>query len=147
MSRKKIKQGAQVVAEKKPKTRVDSDGYLARSPVWAFARCDKERWSLINDEYCSSVIAKLADYEGMTWQNIQSSSGGKRRGTNNHFINIANLCVDAQKRACEMKIDEVTDQLFSLRLSGKERLFGILTLGVFYAVWYDKDHEICPVSK
>lgn len=33
-------------------------------------------------------------------------------------------------------------QLFSLRLTARERLYGILNNGVFYVLWYDPCHEI-----
>ena len=83
----------------------------------------------------------------MTWSEIQSASGGKRagNGTNNHFEYIAEMSKEAQKRAKELHLD--VDQLFSLRLTGKERLYGILNNGVFYVLWYDAQHEIYPSVK
>ena len=85
------------------------------------------------------------DFEGQTWTEIMSASGGKRTGTNSHFIPVAHLIKEAQKRAEELKIDDY--EFFSLRLDAKKRLWGIIDGGVFQIIWYDPNHEICPSHK
>lgn len=87
---------------------------------------------------------KLSSYEGMTWAEIQSASGGKTKGTNNHFAYISKLDKEAQKRAMELHLD--VDELFSLRLTGTLRLYGILENGIFSIIWYDQNHEIYPLK-
>jgi len=37
-----------------------------------------------------------------------------------------------------------TDALVSLRLSGKERVWGILQENALLLLWWDPGHEICP---
>lgn len=146
---KEIHQREQVVGKKQPRTVVDQEGYLRKHPVWSFKLCDTihDRWSIGK---CSSIykeiIEKLISYEGMTWAEIQASSGGKSagHGTNNHFENISDLCAEAQKRANEIHLLE--DQLFSLRLTGRSRLYGVLSDGTFSLIWYDTNHEICPMK-
>ncbi len=84
----------------------------------------------------------------MTWHDIISATKGgmSSEGSKSHSISIDRLCIKAQKRLREgLHIYE--DNIFSLRLSGKERVFGILTLGVFRIIWYDPNHEICPIEK
>lgn len=120
--------------------------YLSEKPVWQFNRCDKEKWPVKTPDFIYRIFDKLADYEKMTWQEIQSASGGKTHGTNSHFENVADLDKAAQKRLLELKLDD-TDQLFSLRLTGKERLYGILENGVFAVLWYDRKHEVYKVKK
>lgn len=121
-------------------------GYLHEKPVWRFNKYDKDLWPVKIPDFIERIFDKLADYEGMTWQEIQSASGGKTYGTNSHFENVADLDKAAQKRLVELKLDDV-DQLFSLRLTGKERLYGILENGVFAILWYDKEHEVYRVKK
>ena len=75
-----------------------------------------------------------------------SSSGGRSHGTNNHYEDVADLCKEARDRIIELKLIDI-DRVFSLRLSGTERLFGILEDGIFSIIWYDPNHEIYPISE
>lgn len=149
-SKKVVKQRETVYNNKKPISIEDPEAYLKKRPVWAFKQCDlgNEKWSIKNnDSFFDNILFKLISYEGMTWGEIQSASGGKSagNGTNNHFEYIAEMSKEAQKRAKELHLD--VDQLFSLRLTGKERLYGILNNGVFYVLWYDSEHEIYPSAR
>lgn len=149
-SKKVVKQKETVYTTKKPTNIEDPEAYLKKRPVWAFKQCDleHEKWSIKNDEaFFDNILSKLISYEGMTWGEIQSASGGKSvgNGTNNHFEYIANMSKDAQKRAKDIHLD--VDQLFSLRLTGKERLYGVLNNGIFSVLWYDSEHEIYPSAK
>lgn len=134
---------------KLPKIIESPEGYLKKHPIWAFQRCDLEhpKWSIKNcDSFCMDILDKLISYEGQTWAEIISASGGKKNGgTNNHFENISELCREAQKRILDLHLD--IDQLFSLRLTGKQRLYGIVNSEVFTILWYDAEHEICPSTK
>lgn len=121
-------------------------GYLHEKPVWRFNKYDKEIWPVKTIDFTDRIFDKLADYEGMTWQEIQSASGGKNHGTNSHFEDVTELCKDARNRLVELKMDDI-DRLFSLRLTGVERLYGVLEDGVFSILWYDKNHEIYPTKR
>lgn len=64
-----------------------------------------EKWSIKNnDSFFDNILFKLISYEGMTWGEIQSASGGKSagNGTNNHFEYIVEMSKEAQKRAKEL---------------------------------------------
>ncbi|MFR6280946.1 MAG: hypothetical protein ACLUKK_07170 [Lacrimispora saccharolytica] len=130
-----------------PKHLESPEGYLSKHPVWAFQRCDKEhpKWSITTCSLYGDIIEKLISFEGQTWAEIQAASGGKKSGTNHHFENISDLSRAAQKRISDLRLN--IDQVFSLRLSGKVRLYGILEDGVFFILWYDPEHEIYPSHK
>ena len=149
-SKKVVKQKEIVNNTKKPINIEDPEAYLKKRPVWAFKQCDleHEKWSIKNNEsFIDNILSKLISYEGLTWGEIQSASGGKRsgNGTNNHFEYIAEMSKDAQKRARDIRLD--VDQLFSLRLTGRERLYGVLNNGLFSVLWYDPAHEIYPSAR
>lgn len=149
-SKKVVKQREHTQKEKRSKNIEKIEGYLRMHPIWAFRQCDQshERWSLKNSEsFYQDILEKLVSYEGMTWGEIQAASGGKSagNGTNNHFESIADMSKEAQKRAEELRLD--VDQLFSLRLTGKKRLYGILDQGIYRVIWYDPEHEIYSTSK
>jgi hypothetical protein len=77
----------------------------------------------------------------MTWQEIRIRDKDK-----NHAIPVADLTREAQDRLAEIGQDDV-DELFSLRLSAKERIFGILDESVMRVLWWDPDHRVCPSPK
>lgn len=119
---------------------------------WSFEKCFWGHSGWIDctnlQFFAERIISKLQDFESMKWQEILESAGGKSegKGTNNHFINAEKLPkkekVAFEKRGFKDQFDEV----FSLRLSGEERLFGVVDLNKFYVLWYDAEHKFFPVK-
>lgn len=129
---------------KSTKINENANSYMAKTPVWRFNRVDFEhpKWNLENcDVSVEQLYRKLKDFEGQTWQQIDKHSNGK-----NHFIEFSRMCKEAQERAIKLHLDQF-DSLYSLRLSGTLRLFGLLDDGEYSIIWYDCDHEICPSTK
>jgi hypothetical protein len=81
------------------------------------------------------IIDKLKNFEHATWPEIER--GGS------HFTQVNRLIGDAQRRLQVLRLDDTND-LFSLRLSGLERLWGLRSNDVFSILWWDPDHQICP---
>lgn len=52
-----------------------------------------------------------------------------------------------KKRFSELNLEEYADQVYSLRLMNKTRIYGILRDGIFSILWYEKEHEIYPSVK
>lgn len=90
------------------------------------------------------LLEDLKPREKMTWAELLTQNGGrgKNGGTNSHSIPVYQLIKEAQDRVTELGI--VTDELLSLRIDGKKRVFGVLEAGVLNIVWFDRNHEICP---
>ncbi len=136
--------------KKKPKSQENPNSYMQKNPVWSFKRADNNysKWGLKHsEELYRKVITKLISYEGMTWGDIMRASGGRKHGNNNHYENVADLIKEAQERWLELKLDEY-DQVFSLRLDGEDRLYGLLPPdGIFSVIWYDQNHEIYQCKK
>lgn len=120
------------------------DSFYDQKPIWKFQHSDfeKSKWNIENCDVTSTqLLRKLSNFESMTWSEIIRATGGRSRGNNHHFIEISKMSKEAQKRAKELNIEHY-ESLFSLRLTGKSRLFGILTDGIFRIVWFDPNHEI-----
>jgi hypothetical protein len=64
----------------------------------------------------------------------------------NHWISVSRLPQEAKNRLVAIKLDDV-DQLFSLRLSGTRRLWGLREDSTFFVVWWDPHHRVYPVEK
>lgn len=76
-----------------------------------------------------------------SWREIKVEQADRH-----HLISIGKMSLEAQKRL--RKILPEMDELFSLRLSGKGRIFGILQeRGAMLVVWWDPGHEVCPVRR
>ena len=91
-----------------------------------------------NDKWLE-VVKKLDDYQTQKWGGVLLASGGKSSGTNNHAISTADLTAYAQKRLVDIERDDVTD-IYSIRLSGKERVYGSRDQNFFDLLWFDDDH-------
>lgn len=147
MSKKKPHRSVNVSGNKKSSSKEDPNNWLRKNPVWVFSRHDNQhdKWSLTccRDIY-DDVISKLASFEGMTWGCINQQTHDKGKSSN-HFIEISKLTKDAQNRIESLHIYE--DEIYSLRLSNKERLFGVIEDNKFCIIWYDKNHEVYPYKK
>ena len=75
----------------------------------------------------------------MTWGEILADG-------NNHLMAISNLTKDAQDRLEEIGQLDI-DQLVSLRVAGKPRVWGILEHSTLKILWWDPEHLVCPSLK
>ena len=146
---KKRKQEKNIDSVKRTHQSVNPDSYYTKYPNWRFKRVFlNHRWAIDLDNgnrFIKSILPKLISYETQTWQEIVGTPKGRGDGSKSHSVSIVNLCQEAQKLLQDNNI--YIDDLFSLRLTGKERVWGILENGVLDIIWYDSDHEICPVNK
>lgn len=143
-TKKRIFSDKKVSGNKIPHNIENPDSYLSKRPSWRFEKTDSDcDWDLLAADNLPKTLQKLKIFEGMTWSEIQKQTHDTGKSSN-HFISLDLLDKKAQNRFEELKYDDYSDNIFSLRLNNKERLFGILIDGVFHIVWYDKEHQICP---
>lgn len=76
----------------------------------------------------------------MTWAEILAATGGRTCGNNSHLVPLSDLKKEAVDRLRELQQDDI-DELFSLRLSGKERIYGIPDGRVLQILWFCPNHE------
>lgn len=84
------------------------------------------------------VIPKLQNFETMKWAEIEGGSS--------HFVDTDQLCDEAKTRLQEINKDYL-DRLFSLRLTGTQRIWGYRELATFKILWWDPEHQVCPSPK
>ena len=124
---------------------------IRNNPTWSFDAVDVnlDKWNFFKNAN-ESILLQLKSFEGMTWFDIEKTSGGRVKGTNNHFVKISELSKEARQEIRNLKyIDDKICSLFSLRLSGKTRMYGIReeTTGLFKIIWLDFNHEIYCIKK
>ena len=133
-----------VVALRRPdtkRTKIAPSAPVDQRPLWAFGRFDNAGdwcWSKIGESDAMLMVQRLKGYEGMTWTQIQQAR-------HNHFIEPREIIPKAQRRLRDLGRGE-TDALFSMSLGGKIRLWGVRRDGVFFALWWDPNHEIYPTK-
>lgn len=97
-------------------------------------------WHRMEGEMLFYVRDRLSFFESMTWEEILVRSKKQH-----HSIEITALCPEAQRRIEEKKL--LLDKVVSLRLSGRERVFGYLENGVLVLLFWDPLHQVCPSLK
>lgn len=121
--------------------RITPQSATAMRPLWAFRFLDLGGpwcWSRMSGEVLLDVMSHLRDFESMTWAEIE------RAGS--HFVATPDLIRKAQGRLVEIGQDDV-DSLFSLRVGGRGRIWGIRDEHVLRVLWWDPRHEVCPSPK
>lgn len=142
--KRQIPQAAATAArpEKIPRVGENVGGFWQCRPIWSFALLDlvalKGGWIHLRQEHLDTLLPRFRDWEKMTWGQILSE--GKKQ---NHPVDVANLIPEAQERLKHLKLDD-HEQLTSLRVNARARVYGILDREVFLILWWDPDHQICP---
>ncbi len=135
----KIGVGASV-SNKTPKADTPIDFYKLR-PAWRISlleMCDPYGWHKLEKDKLEEIRLKLSDFETQTWNEILLISK-----KHNHSISVEDLSKEARKRLAERKLDDL-EEVISLRLSGKERVFGVRQEIALTLLWWDPNHEVCP---
>jgi hypothetical protein len=102
--------------------------------------------SLSENIFWTEVMPKLVHFENQDWNTLVREVYGPNKKTKHHNIQISKIIPEAQKRLKELKYDDI-DELFSVRLTGKIRLWGFRKFNYFQLLWVDLNHEICPSSR
>jgi hypothetical protein len=148
-SDKKAKRAVNIKGIKSAAELKQSGGYFGHPPIFSFTKYDaKTPWSttVSRKPTVDDIFFNIRGIGGLTWSEIIQASGGRSHGTNSHYIRIEELSADARRRANEIDLNE--DGLFSLRLQGDVRLWGVIEPdGCFFVIWYDPEHKIYSVQK
>ena len=100
-------------------------------PKWGWYRADAE---------CLKRLQKrLSSFESMKWLEIQGKD-------DSHEIPVNEITSEAQKRLIQLRQDDVSD-IYSLRITSRERVWGIRDGATLKILWWDPRHEICPSLK
>lgn len=144
--RKQVRRRGDPSPQKKPTSLTQEDGVFKKN-LWSFSWADADgSWRLSDiDDTAVSLRQVLHDLEGLAPGEL------KRHGC--HSIEVSNLSRGAQKRLEEIGKDDL-DKLYSLRLTGRERLWAIRRRAidndgyyhVFKLLWWDPNHEVCPAN-
>lgn len=127
--------------ERSPRIRREPQTSFDGTPSWRLSRLemhDPYGWHKLDRETAVFVLGKLKEFESMTMRELLMD--GRKQ---NHNIEVYKLCREAQRRLQELQLDDI-EQVLSLRLGGRQRVWGIMQATVISLLWWDPEHEICP---
>ena len=131
---KEIPQGG-----KQPKISSHPQSFRGGVMSWRFNAVDKNgpfAWTNLSDgKEFKQVIEKLSNLETMSEADQQL--GGC------HFISVEKLSKEAGARLTEIRLDDL-DELYSIRLEARGRVFCVHRRQYMRVLWFDPDHEVCP---
>jgi hypothetical protein len=110
------------------------------NPSWRFRQidlCDPFGWHHLGHETYVGILAKLTAFESMTWSEILIGANKQ-----NHQVEVWKLEKAAQDRLKEAGYPEI-EELVSLHLGGKQRVWGKMQGTVLHILWWDPDHQVC----
>lgn len=114
--------------------------WMDEHPSWRIGRLelvDPYGWQDVGAAKLFEIRWKLANYETMTWGEILKDRD------HNHPVAVNRLEGRAQKRLREIGL-HMLDEIFRLRLSGRERVWGHRVGSVLHVLWWDPEHRVCP---
>jgi hypothetical protein len=94
--------------------------------------------------FWAEIYSKIRHFETKPWNVIELEPYGRKGKTKHHYVNISKIIPEAQKRLKRLDLDD-NDELFSIRFDGELRIWGIRKFSYFQVLWFDFNHEICPV--
>lgn len=134
--------GAKVKPKKQPKRAVIGQPTSGDPTIiWGFSYVDLDGpwgWSKINPKVLEHVLEFM--------HNLEALHPNEVFGPRHKRVELASLCSAANKRLTEIELDDL-DCLWELRVSGLERIWGHRNAHVFYPIWWDPLHEVCPSPK
>ncbi len=129
---------------RKPTINCDPASFDKKEMRFRFDLLDFEHdlwgWRTLTQECFISFFKSVQCFEKMSWAEIKLAAGGKKKGTNHHPLDIAKFSNDAQKRLGELNLEGIGDSLFSLRIKGTTRVYGVRQEEMFSPIWHDIYH-------
>lgn len=146
--RKKVRQ-REIPSGKSVVQREQPGKIYQERPAWRFVNSDTKMWEFtqerLKDVWWSEILPYLKSNENRRWSEIFVEANKQ-----NHSLKPKNLNLCAIKRLEELRIEQ--DAIYSLRVTGKHRIYGYFSDKVFNILWFDDDHGdnetcVCPSRK
>lgn len=109
-------------------------------PSFRFTYADQNRWRLSDwtSQEIKDVIEGLKKIEKYTWGQIKGH-GSKTAGES---VGTGHKPIDKHPKLPENVPEDV--RLSEMRIDQKKRIFGFRYQSIYYIIWFDRNHEICP---
>ena len=108
------------------------------SGKWSWGLKRKE----LDVDYDSIIEPYLKHPKSTKWGTLELELYGKKNKTKHHHIPVTALNEEIQLRWQEIELDY--SEVFTFRISGKQRIFGYRIKNKYFIVWWDPKHELIP---
>ena len=140
----KTSRSAKKVQGKKKKPRIETDpsandlktllisfSIVERHGKYGFEKlfCKEKLWEIID---------KTKEMEKLTWEQLGQNGS--------HNVSTENFCKEARQELRRIGLGDL-EEMYSLRFSAKERIYGLKENRVLKIMWWDPNHAIYPVKK
>jgi hypothetical protein len=132
-----------IEGKKEPKT-VERIDFLTLKAAWRVKNIqlvDPYGWQQLTLKDICYIREKLSAFESMTWGDIFVKD--KKR---NHSIPVNEFRCEQARRWMKRNMKEQLE-LWTIRLSGAERIWGIFSEGAYQIVFWDPNHLIFPTQQ
>ncbi len=149
MSPKRSRTKAQQRPDARPQTLAglpDRDG--DEPVVFSFRYADTEyagAWSWFTDKEAGTLLHFLREVGQLTWRDVARWRENGR--LIHHEQAVDTVCAAAQARLAELGHDQRVDSLYRFGMGYTERLWGFVAEDVFYVLWWDANHKVCPFDE
>jgi len=129
---------------KKEAVSAPADSFLDRKASWRLNRLqlvDPYGWHELDDAGVRYVQSKLAEFERRTWSEIFVKDKHW-----NHPVPVTGLKCSQAREWMRRNMPDQT-QLWTLRLSGAERIWGVFAEGTYLVIFWDPNHIIWDTPK
>ncbi len=130
--------------QKIPKIESEPSTYYDRKASWRVSRIQLVApygWGTLVSTEIEYLRGKLSQFETMTWGEIFGQAKDR-----NHPISVSKLkCREARRWMEKNMPDQPT--LWTLRVSGAERVWGIFSEGAYQIIFWDPRHLIYPTER
>jgi len=117
-------------AIKTPKKAGFDENPLRLRPAWRIGQmefCDPYGWHQVDAATLLDIREKLRNFETMTL--------GQILGSKSHMVETSKLSKDARVRLEALNLDDI-EALLSLRLTGTQRVWGLLEHNIVILLWW-----------
>lgn len=121
-------------------SRLQSISHISTKDILSILAIIKENF------FWNEIFPKLKDIETKKWQELEIEQFGKKGKSKHHWVSVKKMIRPAQQRLMALQLDDV-EELFSMRLTATQRIWGIRDYNYFKMIWFDINHEICPSNK
>jgi hypothetical protein len=138
------RQQAAVRQARKVVTQSRGTDWRTLTPSWSFQHLRLDGpygWRWIDPVDLARAFDFLSQTARRKWGEIITQSGG-----HHHLIETADIVGPARDDLLAA-IPGGADEVMSLRLTGRKRIFGYMEVDVMHVLWWDPEHEICPSER
>lgn len=130
-------------ASKTPRVGFSPDDPEIARPVWRFHLMDFDgpwSWNNVDATMLRSIRDRLANFESMTWKELEASRAG-----NCGPMPVSEICQEAFRRLQALKLDD-HEVIYKFRITSAGRVWGVRSRSIVQLLWWDPNHTVYPMN-